>query len=247
MTEFPGTNPYEAPRESVAAQATPGFRAPLEWSVTEAIEYGFRTTFKRPVSIAIAAVVLLAPMVPLLVFEFVWLVPRMSNHPEEMLSTILILYGVMFAMLPLNLYLTLGQLRFTLASARGRNAGFAEVFAPTHYFAFLVAYILFIITTNIGFVLCLVPGFFLMCAWAPFGALICDGRAGVIDSFGQAWRLTAGQRGKLFLFGLLATGVLLAGFVALCIGVLVAIPVVYYAYAFVCLRLSGEEPAALDA
>jgi hypothetical protein len=242
VTESPGTNPYEAPREEAERAARPGSGAALDWTISDALEFGFRRTLKNPLSIVIAFLAFVVPTVPMIVLEFVWLLPRMQSRPEDIVQTVVVFYAALIALMPIQLYLMLGLLRFSLASARGRPAGFAEAVAPTNFLPFLGAYILWILAIDAGLLFCVVPGVFLMCAWALFGALICDGREGAISSFSKSWQMTRGQRGKLFLFGLVAMCVILAGYLALCVGVLFALPVINHAYAYVYLRMSGEQP-----
>jgi uncharacterized membrane protein len=237
-------NPYEPPQNP----GTPGIPVrggQLEWTATAAIEYGVRAVFRHPISIVIGMVPFLASLLPTIVLEFVYVIPTMNESPDVRLRAAIMMYAWLFALMPLQTYFLLGQLRFSLAVARGQAAGFKELFAPTHFGPFLVAYVLFYIAFMIGLVLCCVPAVLLTLAVMPFPALICDGRAGILDSFRQGFEMAKGQWLSLFVFLVLSTLVYFAGFLALCVGILVALPAIYLAYAYVYLKQSGEEPASV--
>jgi uncharacterized membrane protein len=139
----------------------------------------------------------------------------------------------------------MGLVRYALAIARNRQAGFAEVIASGPLLTYLGAAIVVSLGVMAGLVVCVVPGIILALGWSQFSYLIVDRKLGAIDSIGTSWRITNGHKGNLFLLMLLGILVSIAGLLACCVGLLVAIPIVQFAMAYVYLRLNGEEPVAL--
>jgi len=74
--------------------------------------------------------------------------------------------------------------------------------------------------------------------------LIVDGMK-VIDAFRESARITKGFVWKLFLLSLLNALVVLAGFLAILVGLLAAIPVAMFAYAVAYTRLRGGVPTSV--
>jgi uncharacterized membrane protein len=64
-----------------------------------------------------------------------------------------------------------------------------------------------------------------------------------IDALKKSWEMTKGQRGGIFVFGLLAVLVVIAGYIACLIGALLgSLPILYVAWAYIYLRMRGEQP-----
>jgi hypothetical protein len=55
-----------------------------------------------------------------------------------------------------------------------------------------------------------------------------------------SWAATSGQKGKLFLFGLVGVLLIIGGYLACCVGLFVAFPVMMVSMATIYLRLSGQ-------
>jgi len=98
----------------------------------------------------------------------------------------------------------------------------------------------------LGFLLLIVPGIILALGLGLTIPLIVDREQGVIDSLKESWELTTGHKGALFVWGLLAFALFIAGLAACCIGVIVVGPIVQIAYAFIYLRISGQRTADLS-
>jgi uncharacterized membrane protein len=68
------------------------------------------------------------------------------------------------------------------------------------------------------------PAVYLYLRLMFFQAFIVEENAGIISSLSRSWKITKGQELPLFLAGLLAVGLLIAGFLALFAGLFVAVP-----------------------
>ena len=84
----------------------------------------------------------------------------------------------------------------------------------------------FFIVLAVGFVLLSVPAIYIAMRYGQFLNAIVDRNLGVIESFKYSSAITKNNRMNLFLLALLYFLVALAGFLALCIGLFFAIPVI---------------------
>jgi uncharacterized membrane protein len=140
----------------------------------------------------------------------------------------------------LSAFFQVGYIRIWVASARGQTPLFGEVFSGGgRMFPLLGTLILTFLVVFIGFLLLIVPGVILALGLSQANYYCVDRNMGPIDSMKASWAATTGQKGKLFLYGLVSTLILLAGVLACCIPYLVALPVVMVGFATIYLRLSG--------
>ena len=68
---------------------------------------------------------------------------------------------------------------------------------------------------------------------------VVDQGMGPVQALKASWSVTSGQKGKIFLLGLISVGVILLGYLACCIGVFAAMPTIQVANAMVYCALSG--------
>ncbi len=98
----------------------------------------------------------------------------------------------------------------------------------------------------VGVPLILIPLFIVSFAWMFVPYLIVDRDLGPMRSLKESWRITEGNRWRLFLLWLALIGVILLGAIALIVGLLVAIPVcmlaLVHAYRFL-QSAAGPAPA----
>ena len=107
------------------------------------------------------------------------------------------------------------------------------------FFKFLLAYILFSIMVIVGFILLIVPGIYLALKYQFFQFLIIEKNMDVVESFKESGRITQGSKWNLFFLALLFVLIVIAGFLALIVGIFVAIPVIMVAWAYVYKKLSS--------
>jgi uncharacterized membrane protein len=197
---------------------------------------------REPMSILVLFVaVLVANVVSGLGATFHWIL-ILQNDPR--LAAIgLAVYGASSLVgLAISIWMQMGITRYAIKLARRQPAGFEDIFAGDPFWSFLGAGILVGLGVFGGMLLCIVPGIILALGWFFNAQLVVDRRMGALDAISESWRLTKGHKGDLFLFALLSIGVVLLGELACCVGVLVAIPVVTTAIAYIYLKLTGEEP-----
>lgn len=75
--------------------------------------------------------------------------------------------------------------------------------ALARFFPILAAGIVFGLVTAVGTLLLIVPGIILIVSLGWYSAALMIERAGPMASLGRSWRLVSGQRGRLFLAGLI--------------------------------------------
>jgi len=119
-----------------------------------------------------------------------------------------------------------------LKAARGNQPqakDILEVFQ--NYLNAVLASILAAVIIGIGLVLLVVPGIIFACklAFTPF--LVVDRRMEAIEAIKESWRMTGGHAGKVFLIGLLAIPIAIAGLICLGVGIFPAIMWIYLAFA----------------
>jgi uncharacterized membrane protein len=141
-------------------------------------------------------------------------------------------------------YLGIGQAIIALKLARGQPAEFTDLFAgSSRYLSVLGGSLLGGIVAGIAFLLCIVPGVILCLMFWPFYYLVVDNKYGVMDSFGVAGKITEGNWGTAFLLWLLSIVIVMCGILALCVGIVFAIPLVTLLWTTAYLMMSGQLAA----
>jgi uncharacterized membrane protein len=137
-----------------------------------------------------------------------------------------------------------GIVSFALKVARGQPVEFGDVFAGGKYFGrMFVAGICASIAVSIGCCLLIVPGVIVSIGISQYSYLVVDQNLGGIDALKKSWDMTNGHRMNIFVFFLLAFLVAIAGYIACIIGVLlVSVPVLTIAAAYIYLSIKGETP-----
>ena len=102
------------------------------------------------------------------------------------------------------------------------------------------AWLIAVIPMLIGFLLLIVPGVILLLMFWPAYYLIIDGRAGVIESFSVARRITEGNWGSAFVLYMMSIAISLLGCAAVCVGLIFALPLVSVMWAVAYLMMSGQ-------
>lgn len=89
------------------------------------------------------------------------------------------------------------------------------------------AYIIYWIMVLLGLVLLIVPGVILMLRFGMYQNAIVDRKMGVFDSFGYSWNLTLGNGLNLFVIFLFTICIVIAGCLAMLVGLLFAYPMMW--------------------
>jgi uncharacterized membrane protein len=141
-------------------------------------------------------------------------------------------------------FFTAGIARFSLKVARGEPYAFGDVFAGGPFFlSVLVTHFIVSIAVGIGLVLLIVPGVVLALGLCMAVPLIVDRNVGPIDALTESWKVTEGNRINLFIFWLIAMALGIAGVCACGIGILLVAPLLWVAFFYVYLRLTGQPVA----
>lgn len=129
-----------------------------------------------------------------------------------------------------------------LKAARGQPVSFGDSFSGGRFFGpMLVAIIGNFICLFIGMILCVVPGIILSIGLWLYPVFIVDQGLSGIDALKKSWEVSKGHKMTIFLILLIGSFVMLGGVLACGIGViLVSLPMLMIAQAWVYLRLKGE-------
>ena len=107
------------------------------------------------------------------------------------------------------------------------SVSFRNLFAGFSKFDKLfLTFLLYTLAVVGGFILLIVPGIILLIALWPAFLLVMEDDLGPVDAIKGAWALTRGYKMKLFVLGLVSFAAIIAGLLALGVGLFVAGPVV---------------------
>lgn len=145
----------------------------------------------------------------------------------------------------IKIIVDIGLVKIALEFVEGRKPEFMELFKQYNLFAkYFLGSILYGLLVGIGLILLIIPGIILMIRLQFYNYLIVDKGLSPIEALRISWQLTKGFSMNLFLYGLAVLGVILLGFLALVIGIFVAIPVTMLATAYVYRKLSNRTTVA---
>ena len=124
-----------------------------------------------------------------------------------------------------------GTLSAYLKAARGDKLEIKDMFAAfRNYWNAVLANLLVDIIVLVGFILLIVPGIIFACKLAFVHYLVVDQKMGVIEAVKGSWRMTNGHAWQVFLIGLLAIPISIAGLICFGVGIIIAMMWVSLAY-----------------
>ncbi len=110
-----------------------------------------------------------------------------------------------------------------LKAARGNKPEITDMFeAFKNYWNTVLANVLVSVIVVLGLVLLIVPGIIFACKLAFTPYLVVDRKMAVIDAVKESRRMTEGHAWKVFLIGLLAIPIIIAGLICLIMGVIIS-------------------------
>ena len=119
-----------------------------------------------------------------------------------------------------------------LKAARGDKLEIKDMFeAFKNYWNAVLASLLVFVIVIIGLILLIVPGIIFACKLAFTPYLVVDRKMEVMEAIRESWRMTGGHAWKVFLIGLLAIPIGIAGLICFGVGIIVAIMWVTLAFA----------------
>ncbi len=130
----------------------------------------------------------------------------------------------------ISAWLTGGLYRILLDYKDGKKQEFTVLFTQfKQFWRIFLGTLLYMLIIVGGLFLLIVPGIIWAIKYQFIITLIIDKDLQVMDALRASGEMTKGIRGQLFGFALTSLGVMLLGFIALGIGIFVAVPVVWLA------------------
>jgi hypothetical protein len=129
-----------------------------------------------------------------------------------------------------SVFLALGMTRIGLNIVDGREFSIGMLFGEAGKLvrAFLAG-LLYGLAVAVGLVLLIVPGIYIALRYGQYQAAIVDRDMGVMESLAYSSRITEGQKWPLLGLAILSFLIVIAGVLALCVGVVFAYPIVWLA------------------
>lgn len=119
-----------------------------------------------------------------------------------------------------------------LKAVRGERLEVKDMFTSFQNYAnVILANILTGIIIIIGIILLIIPGIIFACKLAFVPYLVVDRKMEAIEAVKESWRMTSGHALSVFLIGLLAILIVLAGLICLIVGIIPAIIWIELAFA----------------
>jgi len=148
------------------------------------------------------------------------------------------LYGILIAG-PVDYGVSFAHLK----AARGDKLEIKDMFeAFQNYWNAVLANILVGAIVIIGFMLLIIPGIIFGCKLAFTPYLVVDRKMEVLEAVKESWRMTNGHAWTVFLIGLLAIPICIAGLICFIVGIIPAVMWIRLTFAslYHSVSLSGE-------
>jgi len=147
----------------------------------------------------------------------------------------------------ISIITSMGIIKIALAFNDGGEVKFSDLFTNyQHFFCVLGASILVSIICTLGIILLIIPGIILALRLQFTMWLIMDEDLGIIAAIKKSWEITRGSTGNLFLYWLLCLLIIILGFIALMVGILIAAPVTWLGMSFIYRRLNPRGDSAVE-
>jgi uncharacterized membrane protein len=145
----------------------------------------------------------------------------------------------------LSFIVTVAISRATLDVADGARFDIGSAFGKVDIPNALLAGLIVGVLTQIGFVIYWVPGI-IVTFFAYFTAYFVAEGSSAVEAIQQSFSLVAANLGDSLVLAVLSILVVIAGVLALCVGVFVAVPVTFFAAAYAFRRFQGQpvQPVA---
>ncbi len=128
------------------------------------------------------------------------------------------------------IFLSLGATRIGLKLVSGEPAEVGMLFGEgSKLIRTIGASILYGLMVFVGLILLIVPGIYLAIRFGQYQTAIVDRDLGVLDSLAYSSDITNNNRMSLFGLTILSMLIVLAGAIALCVGMIFAVPIVWLA------------------
>ena len=160
-------------------------------------------------------------------------------------NPVISIIGVFYGLLVTN-PLGYGMNYANLKAAREESVAIKDLFVTfrENYWNAVLANLLVGVIVAVGFVLVIVPGIIFACKLMFVPYLVVDRKMEVIQAIKESWRMTNGHAWKIFLMGLLAIPIFIAGAICLGVGVIISIMWIILAFASLYHAVSREQEAS---
>ena len=144
----------------------------------------------------------------------------------------------------LQVFIALGFIRFLLNIVDGKEYKIEDLFRGArsieHFAFFIVVVMLYTAFIGLGTVLLVIPGIIALVGFIFAQYLIAEEKAGIFESFKESWKMTAGNRWKIFWLMIVLLFFNVFGLLVLVIGLFITVPMTYLMYAHLYRKLSLE-------
>ncbi len=220
------------------------------FSPTEAIKFGW-ATFKKNAGFTIGVIVIVYIIQAIVSMlsgggpSFNFSIDQTTSSYQTSSGSLLGGIGTIIGAI-VSILLSLGLVKAFLNLVNNGKGDFKDLFVEFTNFKVLINYIIASIVVGFivigGFFLLIIPGIYLGARLGLFQYYIIEKEMGAMDSVKASWHATSGNVINILVFGFLSFLVIIAGVVALLVGLLVAVPVVILADIYVYKMLS-QQPA----
>lgn len=198
-----------------------------DFSIGDAVQFGW-DTMKNNLGFLIPAVLIM------------WLAAAIPSGLGGLtgyhsISTAAI-FGLIFGLISfvVGMFVNMAQIKIGLRFSKGETADFPDLYNEyPRFWDFLLGSILYALIVIGGLILLIIPGIYWAIKYHFYGYLIIDQGMGPMDAIKKSGELTDGVKWNLLVFWLALFGIYILGFLACCVGVLFAIPVILVAVAYV--------------
>lgn len=207
--------------------------AEKKFSNKEAIKFGWET-FKKHLGffLILGIIVLVISVLPGLAEEFA----KKSN--TVLLKTILYTLYLLFHVF--NMVVSLGVIKIALKFIDNQKVEFSDLFSQYNlFFKYLLGSIIYLLIIIAGTILFIIPGIIWSIKFQYFPYFIVEG-SGPIEAIKKSGQITMGSKWHLFIFGIVLVLITLAGLLVFFVGILIAMPIVMLATAFVYRKLKSQ-------
>jgi len=207
------------------------------FSVSEAFKYGWRTTLKDFPFFLVLLII---------TFSINFLLGYIENilfKSNEGMSGVVALFVLLVRWI-VSLELSFAMIAIVLRFVDKKKSEISDLFAffdiKTLYRFFLISF-LYSLMVIVGTILFVVPGIYFSVKYAFAPYIFVDKGGGVFDAFSKSAEITRGVKWKLFVFEILIALVMLAGVLALGVGLVLSYPTVFLAEVYVYKKLMSGD------
>ncbi|MBC7592346.1 MAG: hypothetical protein H7288_00100 [Kineosporiaceae bacterium] len=219
----------------------PPVGGPTPFSAADAIAYGWKKFRENTGPILIATVALIAASIALSFVGSAATGESMSSGGMNFS-----LGGFIFQILStlVSYIISAAIIRGALDVTEGKKFDLGSAFGTLPYGNVIITSLLIAVLEAIGFILLVIPG--ILVAFFTIFALyfVVDKNQSPIEAITSSAKLVRANIGNTLLLILLSIVVIIVGFIALCVGILVALPVVMLASTYAYKKFLGEPVAA---